>query len=542
MESDTKTGTTEINPQNEARIPPKPRKRRANGGRGAERPIINAANAFVQSTATGARPKMGFLSDIQIEELRERALNLLCDYGVVIIHPAAKAALLRAGATHAGGDADRIKLPRELVELALSEAPKEVTLYGKTRPRDLHIPRRDGGFIMRTGTGAHGYVNPRDATYRNTDFTALREMAAVAEGLDQVGFIAHPFVHGVPEITADIHSFATMIQHTTKHCWLQPYGKENVEFDMKIAAIAAGGEDAMRARPVASCITCSFTPLEFKYMDTEVIIQAGKLNMPVHACSLPSAGGTAPLTSAGMVLMAAAEIVAMVTIAHVLSPGLPVIATPLMFTLDMATGSALQSCPESLQAASMAIQLMKQGFGLPAHTYGSGSDTPDLDEQSMAERAMLGQTVALSGADILGGVGQLECATVFSPVQAVLDNEIAAMLRKFTDPPEITPETMNWDEVSNIRVGGHFLDSAHTLSLCRSQHVPSVFLRQGRDDYEKTDRRNAVDLARERALELITAAPEEGYLSEDQRREIAQVVKAGERFVVAATSGKQEMI
>jgi len=507
--------------------PNQPRRR----GRGTPKPVAKTPDAFTLSSVSSASTRFGFLSEADIAELKTRSFDLLQDYGVVVIHPIAKAALLKAGAKPST-DPDRLRLPRELVEQAIADAPKKVTLYGKSPEFDLHLPRADGSFIMRTGTGAHGYVNPRDAKYRNLDQTAVREMAAVASGLNQIGFIAHPFVAGVPEVTADIHSFAEMVSFTDKHCWMQPYGKENVEFLMRIAAIAAGGEDQLRARPLTSVITCSFSPLEFKHMDSEVIIQAGKYNIPIHACSLPSAGGTAPLTTAGMVLMASAEILSMVTLAHVLSPGTPVIATPLMFTLDMKTGSALQSCPESLQAASMAIQLMKQGFGLPAHTYGSGADTPDVDHQSMAERAMLSKTVALSGADILGGIGQLECATVFSPVQAVLDNEIGAMIRRFMQPPEISDTSLNWNEVSNIRTGGHFLDSPHTLELCRDQHMPDVFLREGRDDYERSGRRTAFEVARDRALDLIAAAPPEGVLSEDQRREIADVVAAGDKCVL----------
>ena len=514
----------------------KPKRR----GRGVKREGPRAADAFHLNARAG-RVRARVLSETQVGDLREKALELLESYGVVIIHPAAKAALVKAGAAE-GTAANRLRLPRGLVEEALRETPKEARLCGKLEARDLLLPRGDGQFVMRTGTGAHGYVAPQDARYRKTDLAAVAEMGAVAEGLDQVGFVAHPFVHGVPEVCADIHSFAEMVQRTTKHCWIQPYGKENVEYLMRIAAIAAGGEDRLRARPLASCITCSFTPLEFKFMDTECIIQAGRWGMPLHACSLPSAGGSAPLTASGMVLMAAAEIVAMVVLAHVLSPGVPVIATPLMFTLDMATGSALQSCPESIQMAAMAIQLMKEGFGLLAHTYGAGSDTPDADMQSMAERAMLGQAVALAGADILGGVGQLETATVFSPVQAVLDDEVGAMIRKALTPPEVSPEAMNFDEVFGIRVGGHFLDSAQTLALCREQHVPGVFLRQGRDDYEKSGRRTAFDAARERALSLIAAAPEEGWLSEEQRAEIADVVAAGTRVVVEANSGAIEVI
>jgi trimethylamine:corrinoid methyltransferase-like protein len=253
----------------------------------------------------------------------------------------------------------------------------------------------------------------------------------------------------------------------------------------------------------------------------------------VHACALPSAGGTAPLTSPGLVLMATAEILAMVVMAHVLAPGTPVIATPLMFTLDMRTGSALQSCVESLQAATMAIQVMKRGFGLVAHTYGAGSDTPDVDVQSLAERALLGQAVALSGADILGGVGQLECATVFSPVQAVLDDELGAMQRRYLRVPEVSDQSMNWQEVAAIRPGGHFLESAQTLKRCRDQFVPRAFLRQGRDDYEASGRRSALDRAREICLELMQRPPPEGLPGADAKREMADVVAAADRHILA---------
>lgn len=516
--------------------PPRRRRGRANP------PTSRAgADAFSLEHVIGPRAGFGYLDSDRMKFLKDHALRLLEDYGVMIVHPGAQAALLVAGARE-GTEAGRLRLPREMVAEALAATPKSVGLCGKTRARDMELPRADAGFIMRTGTGAHGYVDPRDASYRNMDLTAAGEIAAVANTLDQVGFIAHPFVHGVPEVTADIHAYARITAQTEKHVWMQPYQKENIDYLLKIAAVAAGGEEALRANPSTSTITCSFSPLEFKYMDTEVIIQCGRAGVPVHACSLPSAGGTAPLSAAGLALMAVAEIVGMVTMAHVLSPRLPVIATPLMFALDMRTGSATQSSVEAMQAASLAIQLLKNGFGLLSHTYGSGSDTPDADHQSMAERALLMQTVALTGADILGGVGQLECATVFSPVQAVLDNEIGAMMRRFIRVPEISEEALNWQEMSQIRVGGHFLDSDHTVAGCRDQFTPRVFQRMGRDDYEAASRRGAFEEARDQALAAIAAAPEEGVLSEDQNREIAKLAKAADRHIVEVYRGKVETI
>ena len=499
------------------------------------------ANAFRQEAQMHARLRAGFLEEGELSYLKDRVLELLADYGVVILHPEARRAFLAAGARE-GADANRLRLPREMVAEAMAVTPKVARLAGKRRALDMDLPRGDLGFVMRTGTGAHGYVDPRDARYRNMDLTAVSEIAAVANTLDEVGFIAHPFVHGVPEKTADIHSFGRLIARTDKHVWMQPYQWQNVEYLMKIAAIAAGGEDQLRANPITSAITCSFTPLEFKFMDTQVIIEAGKYGVPLHACSLPSSGGTAPLSVPAMAVMAAAEIVGMTVMAHVLAPGVPVIATPLMFTLDMRTGSALQSCVESLQAASVSIQLLKQGFGMLTHTYGAGSDTPDVDHQSMAERALLCQTVALAGADILGGVGQLECATVFSPVQAVLDNEVGAMMRRYIRKPGIDAEGLNWDEMMRIRVGGHFLDSAHTIRTCRDQLSPGVFLRRGRDDYEKSGRRTAFDTAREAALSAIEAAPEEPVLAREQLAEIAALAAHADREIVAAYAGAVDVI
>lgn len=523
---------------------PEPKKsttQRKRRGRGQPPVSRVGANAFRLDPATGAKTGFGLMDDAGLASMRARVLRLLGDYGVAVVHPAARAALLKAGARE-GRDADRLRFPEPLVAEALAATPKSVRLAGKARGFDMDLPRADGGFILRTGTGAHGYVDPRNASYRNMDLTAAGEIAAVANTLEQVGFIAHPFVHGVPEVTADIHSYARITSNTDKHVWMQPYQKENIEYLLKIAAIAAGGEDELRANPSTSTITCSFSPLEFKYMDTEVIIQCGRAGVPVHACSLPSAGGTAPLSVAGSVLMAAAEIVGMTTMAHVLSPGLPVIATPLMFALDMRTGSALQSSAEAVQAAGMAIQLVKQGFGLIAHTYGSGSDTPDADHQSMAERTFLMQTIALSGADILGGIGQLECATVFSPVQAVLDNEIGAMIRRFLRPPALDDAALNWDEVMKVAVGGHFLDSDHTVHECRDQLIPKVFQRMGRDEYEAVNRRGAFEEARDHALAAIRGAPEGGVLTAEQNAEIAALAARADDHIVKVYQGAVETI
>jgi trimethylamine:corrinoid methyltransferase-like protein len=92
-----------------------------------------------------------------------------------------------------------------------------------------------------------------------------------------------------------------------------------------------------------------------------------------------------------------------------------------------------------------------------------------------------------------------------------------------------------------VPVGGHFLDSDHTVSACRDQLIPRVFQRMGRDDYEASGRRTALDAAREAALSAIEAAPP-SHLSEDQAREIAALTRAADRHIVEVYQGAVETI
>lgn len=484
-----------------------------------------------KTVLASTRPAFGYLPDDRLDALADRAFDLVERHGVVVNHDGAIQSLAKAGAK-VDADGRRVRLPRTLVEEALAATPKQTTLAAKAPEYSVGLPRTDGTFTMRTGTGAHGWVDPETGRYRKLALEDVRTIAAVGDGLPEIGFIAHPFVNDVPERTADIHGLAALLGASEKHNWIQPYDADNVEYLMRLAAVAAGGEEALRRAPLVSCIACSFTPLEFKRMDVEAIIQSGRFGVPIHACALPTAGGTAPITMPATVLMAAAEILAMAVLAHVLAPGTPVIATPLIFALDVRTGRSLQSSVEALTGASMAIQLIKRRFGLLAHSYGAGSDTADADAQSQAERAMLCQSVALSGADILGGVGQLECATVFSPVQAVIDNELGAMMRAYLATPSIDDETTAWEDLLAVAPGGNFLATEHTLAHCREALVPGAFQRLGRDAYENSGRRDALAAARDIVRALIERDPPSGLPDADAVKEMASIVAAADRHIL----------
>ena len=471
-----------------------------------------------------------FFSDDQRTMMRERVFQLLGRSGVGMDHPVVLDRLARAGA-EVDREGGRVRFPQALLEEALAQAPKGCRLAGAAPEWDWAVPSADGTFLVRPNTGAPFYLDPDSGERRSVTVEDVARWARLADALDGVDFCPFPSPSDAPTQTADVHALRCMLENTRKHVWVQPYSGESVVHLLRLAQASCGGEAALRERPRISMITCSLTPLDFKFMDLEIILQASAAGVPLHACSLPSAGTTAPMTIPGTVLLAAAEILAMVAVAQTLRPGAAVIATPLVFFGDMATGSSVQSSVEAIQGKAAAVEFIKGAFGLPTHTYGFGSDGPVPEVQSALESSLLASSVCAAGADILGGAGQLEVATTISPVQLVMDEELTKWLRRFAAGLPVSDDTLAWEELLATEPGGEFLSRKHTFRHCRDAYRSKLLTRDGINAWEK---KGKVDLAgraleRYRSLAAREVAP---CTTPEVSRELDALVQAADRELV----------
>ena len=466
--------------------------------------------------------RVTFFNQGQFELMKTRVFELLDQRGVRMDHPQVLQLLRQAGA-NVDVDTKIVRFSKSFLEEQLRQVPPIITLAGRTDKHKLEIPGPDGTFCTRTNTGGQSWIELDSGRYRPVTAADVAAWARLADRLEHIGFCAFPVPSDVPAATLDVHALSLMLKNIEKHIWVQPYTHESVEYLIELAKAAAGGADALKANPLVSFITCSLTPLEFKAMDLEIILQCARCGIPLHACSLPGAGATAPVTMPGVVLLSTAEILAMVAVAQVIEPGTPVIATPLIFSTDMMSGRSLQSSVESMQGAALAIQFIKTAFELPTHTYGIGSDSPVLDGQSTSEGALRCMTMALSGADILGAAGQLEVATTISPVQLAIDNEVLGMVKRMISKIDFDDETMAWQELLNAEPGSQFLSNEHTFRHCRDGLMPLNFIRMTRDGWHA---KGEIDL-NARVTEFckdILAKAEPVALPENMARELDSIV------------------
>jgi trimethylamine--corrinoid protein Co-methyltransferase len=474
--------------------------------------------------------RISFFNEGQLELLREKTFELLENHEFKIDHPE-MVKILKKNGCKVDDDRRMVKFPREFVKEQLAKAPKEFTLYGRGGKFPLQFPHPDGTFYTRTNTGGQSWLDPDSGEFRRVTSRDLIYWGRLSDRLEHINFCASIVPDDVPHPTADVHTVRTALENIEKMIWVQPYTLEAVEYLVELGIIAAGGEKNARKYPQLNFITCSLTPFSMKDMDVEVILQCARKKIPMQPCSLPGSGTTGPMTTPGVVILAAAETLMMLSLAQVVQPGLPIINTSLQFSSDMQSGRSLQSTALALRQSALFTQLMQRGFGIPAHTYGSGTDSAAIDEQSMTERALQTMLIAASGASVLGAAGQFEVACAVSPVQLVIDNETFRLTKEVLKEMVFDEDALAMDVLMKTEPGGQFLTDMHTLSHCRDNLRPINFCPDARHTWEDRQRGSLLERAKADMEKIMKdAGPVD--LPEDVRRELDKVVRKADQKLI----------
>ena len=131
----------------------------------------------------------------------------------------------------------------------------------------------------------------------------------------------------------------------------------------------------------------------------------------------------------------------------------------------------------------------------------------------------------VAGAIGFGAVGHLENAVTFSPLQLVIDNEIARYVRHALRGFEVNEETLALNVIGEVGPNGHTYDHDHTVQNFRNVELLSPFFdawtwgAQDSLDRERFEKRAA---AKVRELLARESPP---VLSSEQEAAIDEIVK-----------------
>ena len=126
------------------------------------------------------------------------------------------------------------------------------------------------------------------------------------------------------------------------------------------------------------------------------------------------------------------------------------------------------------------------------------------------------------------GAGMLEAGMTFSFGQLVIDDEIAAMVKRIIYGVSVEDELMGVDLIKKVGIGNNFLSQRHSLKYLETEQVKSTIIdRRMRGAWEKEGSPSLIQTANQRAAQLLRSH-EPKPLSQDVVNELKRIVKSVE--------------
>jgi len=465
------------------------------------------------------------LTASDVEQIDRTSLRILDEIGVRVDDAPLRDLALKAGA-RPGRDADWIRLPPEMVREHVRLAPREAR-YADCSGR---VTAMGPGSEPTFWTGAAlNYVTGRQS--RPITGADLSEFARLADAMPAVFAVVGTSVDDVPPTVRDVVGFRIMAEATGKHLRPLLFTAAGVRPIIEMAEVVAGGAP-LGDRPLVSFGYSCLSPLHWSQISADLWRESAGHRLPVMLNGEPIAGATSPVTLAGSLALSNAEILAGVVLVQLIEPGRPVVHNlGFAHVTDMRTAACLAGSAECALMAWAGAQLAAH-YGLPCASWMCTDAFMD-DEQASMEKVLTGFAHVLGGVNIIWGMGQLQSEKALSPVQLVMDEEVAQALRRWWRGVRVDDETLALDVIRDVVSGGEqFLAHDHTLRHFREELGESRLLaRTQREAWEAAGSTRLADRAAERVRQILSE-PQPERLTDTQRRDLRAIEQRAVKHIL----------
>ena len=435
------------------------------------------------------------LATEEVEAIHQATLRILSEVGIILTQAKACDLLTAAGA---GVRDDRVLLPPDLVESALSHCPHLVSTRGRG---GQSITLGDGSLHWHNVGGARDVYEPSTGLRRPATLQDVQDSARLLDALDNATAITPFFTpRDVPGPLMSLAMYRHTLPHTTK-----PVGGPGVQTAAEVRLAVRMAEVIGPPAEVLTLSVSPISPLIFSDDLVSAILEIARLGIPFGPLPCPTAGATAPMSLAGALAQQNAEVLASVVLAQVVQPGLPILYCGRLAMMEPRTGISVWGGVE-LGLVSAATVQVGHLYGLPVNVYGFSTNAHTLEIQNGYERALNAAIPALAGADELSGIGEMEAGVMGSYAQMVCDDEIAASVRRLRRGFAVDKDTLAVEVIASAMDGArNFLSEQHTVRHLRAGEVLITRLAERRDwdAWDQSGREGMAERARMKAEQLL---------------------------------------
>lgn len=449
------------------------------------------------------RKPVRILSDEDKKAIHEAALDVMETVGIRIHSKVARDSLKRAGAIvdEATGV---VKFPAGLTDSLISTVPQNVVLAGREKEFDLPL---DGTHCYYTTDGCG--ISVWDQKTKSRRLAVLQDIKDSAVIADQLPYcsIYEPMVvpSDVPEESHVVVAMKEAFDITRKHIESESTSTgEEARVQVRMASEIVGGYEELKKRHIMSAMVCTMSPLTLDGNATDAAMVWAEAHVPVYITGMAMAGVSGPATLAGDIVVNHAETLALACAIQAHSKGSPTIYGSVLSNVDPRTGAIQLSSPEGHVLCAMAHEMAKF-VKMPSACGGIGSNAKVPGMQSCIENSFIALGSTLLGQEVNNGIGLVDCSTVLSYEQMILDDDIIARGLVWGREIPVNKETLHVDlikEVGILGMGkkkGNFLGERATMHEVRQYFRSSVFSGESYDQWETRGKKDELTAAKERA-------------------------------------------
>jgi len=420
------------------------------------------------------------ISPQQFEKLHFAALEILERIGVDVLHEEALELLKNAGARIEG---ERAYIPQTLVKAALVSAPSSV--YVRNRNGDRAMTLENGRSYYGTGSDTPNVYDIHTGELRRALKQDVINAAILCDALPNIDFImSMGIATDVPRDKSYVHQFEAMLLNTRKPIVFTAGNLRDITEIHEMACLAAGGEDKLRERKSLILYNEPNSPLLHTKEALDKLLFCADKHIPVVYVPAVMMGATGPMTPAGAIAQANAEVLSGLVIHQLKSKGAPFIAGGGAPPMDMRTLVCSYGAPERDLTCTSLVALARY-YDLPSFTTAGCSDAQVFDQQAGLEMGFNLLISGLAGGNLIHDVGYLGVGMTASLEAIALCNEGIGMVRRFMRGVDVNDSTLAVDVIEEVGPGGNFITEEHTSENCRDMlWVPDLLNRFDYDNWK----------------------------------------------------------
>lgn len=392
--------------------------------------------------------------------MHQKALYILEEMGIKVLLPEARKIFKSAGA-RCDDSTEMVHIGRELVQQALSTAPKAIQLSGGNPNRNIEL--KLGNMVFQPGAGAP-YATDNLRGRRPGSEKDFRELIQLTQYFDALHMLP-PLVE-MQDVSPALRHYANLdamltLSDKIPHIFSRGTGQVEESFAL-LQTFRNLTDDEFAASPHCYTIINTNSPRQLDIPMAQGLIDFAKAKQMSIVTPFTLMGAMAPITVQGAITLSHAEALAAITLTQLVQPGAPVCYGTFTSNVDMKSGAPAFGTPEHFQASIVAGQMARK-IGLPWRC-ATGSAANVNDSQAANETQMGLWGCLLAGTSVIIHVaGWLEGGLTVGYEKFITDMEVANMVAVLCKQPEETIDEIGISALEEVQPGGHFFGCGHTM-------------------------------------------------------------------------------